>query len=286
MSFRTLVIGARGTLGVDVCRVFGEHEPELIGLGRAELDVRDAAQVLQAVGQARSARVIHLAALTDVDGCQRNPDAAFLTNTLGAQNVALACRRNDAELIYISTLAVFNGRKPEAYTEFDAPDPSNLYARSKYEGEQMVRGLVPRHYIVRAGWLFGGGAHDKKFVGKMLGQARQHNELRAVDDKFGSPTYTVDFARGLARLAESGLYGTYHLVNTGQPASRYEIARRLVQAAGLDQCRVLPVSSEAFPLAAPRPRMEAARNYVLELRGCHWMRPWTEALDEYAASLH
>src|SRR5437867_3456947 len=104
MSFRTLVIGARGTLGVDVGRVFGELETEVIGLGREALDVRDAAQVLHAVDQARPARVIHLAALTDVDGCQRDPDAAFLTNTLGAQNVALACRRHDVELIYISTL--------------------------------------------------------------------------------------------------------------------------------------------------------------------------------------
>ena len=149
----------------------------------------------------------------------------------------------------------------------------------------MVRALAPRHYIARAGWVFGGGRHDKKFVGKILAQARERSELRAVDDKFGSPTYTVDFARGLARLAESGLYGTYHLVNTGQPASRYEVARQIVQVAGLTHCQVLPVSSDTFPLAAPRPRMEAARNYLLELRGLDWMRPWTEALKEYARTL-
>jgi dTDP-4-dehydrorhamnose reductase len=285
MSSKTLLIGGRGTLGADVSRIFAELGYPLAGPGREALDVRDPAQVLRAIEEFQPARVIHLAALTDVDACQRDPEAAFRTNTLGAQNVALACQRHGLELLYISTLAVFNGHKPEAYTEFDAPDPANIYGRSKFEGEQMVRALVPRHYVVRAGWIFGGGPHDKKFVGKILAQARERTELQAVDDKFGSPTYTVDFARGLARLAESGLYGTYHLVNTGQPASRFEVAQHIVQAAGLSHCQVLPVSSSTFPLAAPRPRMEAARNYQLELRGLHWMRPWTEALEEYAHSL-
>ena len=280
-----MVFGARGTMGVEVCRLFSELGDEVRGPSRAELDVRDPAQARQAIEAWRPDRVIHLAALTDVDGCQRDPEAAFSNNTLGTQNVALACQRCDVELIYVSTLAVFNGQKTEAYIEFDAPDPANVYGRSKYEGEQMVRALAPRHYVVRAGWIFGGGRHDKKFVGKILAQARQRSELRAVDDKFGSPTYTVDFARGLARLAESGLYGTYHLVNTGQPTSRYEVARQIVRVAGLKHCQVLPVSSDTFPLAAPRPRMEAARNYLLELRGLNWMRPWTEALEEYARTL-
>jgi len=285
MSLRTLVIGAHGTMGIDLCRIFAERGDELAGPTRAELDVREAGQVLRAVEQWRPQRVVYLAALTDVDGCERDPDAAYLANTLGTQNVALACQRYDAELIYVSTLAVFNGQKPGAYIEFDTPAPANAYGRSKYEGEQMVRALVPRHFVVRAGWIFGGGLHDKKFVGKILAQARERSELRAVDDKFGSPTYTVDFARGLARLSESGLYGTYHLVNTGQPASRYDIARQIVRAGGLDHCQVLPVGSEAFPLAAPRPRMEAGRNYLLELRDCHWMRPCTAALEEYVGSL-
>ncbi len=285
MTARTLVIGAAGTLGLDVCRIFAALGDEVIQPGRAELDARDPAQVRRAIEQWRPARVIHLAALTDVDACQRDPDAAFLNNTLGTQNVAVACQRHDAELVYVSTMAVFNGLKTEAYVEFDAPDPANVYGRSKYEGEQMVRALVPRHYVVRTGWVFGGGAHDKKFVGKILAQARERDELRAVDDKFGSPTYTVDFARGLARLCDSGLYGTYHLVNTGLPASRFDVACHILKAAHLDHCRVMPVRSDAFPLAAPRPRMEAARNYLLELRACFWMRPWTEALAEYAASL-
>lgn len=285
MGLTTLVTGAQGALGLDVCRVMAQAGHTVIGFGRAELDVRDAGQVMAALDRLRPARVIHLAALTNVDDCEREPQAAYLTNTAGTGNVALACRQFDAELVFVSTLAVFNGEKRDAYVEADTPDPRSVYGRSKLEGEQAVRELVGRHDIVRAGWMFGGGDHDKKFVAKILTQARERSELLAVDDKFGSPTYTLDFARGLARLGETGLFGTYHLVNTGQPASRWEVALQIVKARGLAHCLVRPVGSEAFPLAAPRPRMEAGRNEILESRGCHWMRPWTEALNEYVQSL-
>jgi dTDP-4-dehydrorhamnose reductase len=278
-----LVTGARGMLGLDLCRVLARSGDRVTGLGRAELDVRDAAQVRAALERARPERVIHLAALTDVDACERDPAAAFETNALGARNVALACQALDLELVYVSTLAVFNGDKPTAYVESDAPDPRSAYGRSKHEGEQAVRQLARRHFIARGGWLFGGGAHDKKFVGKVLARARARAEVSAVDDKFGSPTYTLDFARGLARLATTGRYGSYHLVNTGQPASRYAVAQAIVAAAGLT-CRVTPVGSEAFPLVAPRPRMEAGENAALAANGWDWMRPWRAALAEYVGA--
>ncbi len=285
MSRPTLVTGACGTLGQDVCRILAELGHPVMALGRVDLDVRDHGQVMAAVERLRPARVIHLAALTDVDGCERNPAAAHATNTLGTRHVALACQKYNVELIYVSTLAVFNGQKLEAYLETDTPDPGNTYGRSKCEAEQLIRRLVARHYIARAGWMFGGGPQDKKFVSKILAQAREGAELRAVDDKFGSPTYTVDFARGLERLSQTGQYGTYHLVNAGQPASRYEVARQVIRATRLEHCQVVPVGSDAFPLAAPRPRMEAGRNDVLESRGCHWMRPWQAALEEYVHTL-
>jgi dTDP-4-dehydrorhamnose reductase len=282
---KTLVIGARGMLGADLCRIWAENDVEVVGLDLPELDVRDAGQVLEAMHRLRPERVVHLAALTDVDGCELDPDAAYLTNTAGTQHVALACQNYGSELIYVSTLAVFNGEKSEAYIELDTPDPRSVYSRSKYQAEMIVRELVERHYIARAGWMFGGGQHDKKFVGKILAQARERTELKAVNDKFGSPTYTVDFTRGLMRLCASGLYGTYHLVNTGAPASRYEVACHILNYAAIQGCRLVPVSSEAFPLPAPRPRMEAGRNYNLEIRGWHWMRPWRVALQEYIVTL-
>jgi dTDP-4-dehydrorhamnose reductase len=278
---KNLVIGARGMLGIDLCRILQTPGSVVEGLDLPELDVRDADQVFAALADRRPERVFHLAALTDVDGCERNPDAAYYTNTLGTHNVALACQRHGIELIYVSTLAVFDGEKAEAYDEFDTPAPRSVYSRSKYQGELLVQRLVPHHYIVRAGWLFGGGHEDKKFVAKMMELSRQKSELKVVDDKFGSPTYTRDFSCGLAKLVTTGQYGTYHMVNTGAPASRLEVARHIIEYAGIDTCRLLAVSSAEFPLPAPRPRMEAGRNYQLELRGWNWMRPWQAALQEY-----
>jgi dTDP-4-dehydrorhamnose reductase len=282
---RVLVTGANGMLGRDLSRELGAHGHSVCATGSAEMDVRQPDQVRRTFADFQPEQVFHLAALTDVDGCERTPEAAYHTNVLGTQLIALACAAADVPMVYVSTIAVFDGLKPEAYIEFDTPNPQSCYARSKYEGEKVVQQHVPRHFILRAGWMFGGGAADKKFVARILHQARTQRELKAVDDKFGSPTYTVDMARAVVALAHSDLYGLYHLVNVGQPVSRFQIAQKALEYAGLTDCRVIPVSSAAFPLAAPRPRMEAARNLHAELFGLDLMRPWEAALREYVTSL-
>jgi dTDP-4-dehydrorhamnose reductase len=273
-------------LGGDLCRELARRGHEVLAAGRQEMDVRLPAQVGQVFREFAPELAFHLAALTDVDGCERQPEEAFRTNTVGTQNVALACQAADVPLLYVSTLAVFDGSKSEAYVEFDAPNPQSAYSRSKYEGERIVRQLLRRWYIVRGGWLFGGGPEDKKFVAKIVELARTRPELKVVDDKFGSPTYTRDLARAALQLSETGWHGVYHLVNTGPPVSRYELARRILEFANLGHCRVVPVSSAEFPLAAPRPRMEAGRNLRAELLGLDLMRPWPEALREYLADFN
>jgi dTDP-4-dehydrorhamnose reductase len=268
-------------LGADLCRIFRERGHTVEATDIAELDVRDAGLVARTIAQARPDGVLHLAALTDVDACERAPDEAYRTNALGTQHVALACRQSGATLVYISTISVFDGASCRPYTEFDAPNPQSAYSRAKYAGERMVERLTPQHYIVRAGWMFGGGPLDKKFVAKIIELARARATLSVVDDKFGSPTYTCDLAAGIERLLHTGLYGLYHMVNPGDVCSRHAFAQAILATAGITTCQLLPVSSAAFPLPAPRPAMEAARNYQLELHGWDWMRPWRAALAEY-----
>jgi dTDP-4-dehydrorhamnose reductase len=276
---KVLITGAKGMLGSDLCPVF-EDQHQILVTDLEELDVRDTGAVSAAVEEFRPELVLHLAALTNVDRCQQRCDETFLTNTIGTKNVALACHSADVPMVYISTGSVFDGTKNEPYTEFDIPNPSSEYSRAKYQGEIMVRELVRKHYIVRAGWMFGGGNRDVKFVGKIISLARKGQKLQVVDDKFGSPTYTRDMARGILRLVETGWYGTYHLANTGC-CSRFEYASRIVELAGISDHPMEPVSSDAFPLPAPRPRMEGIRNYVLQLLNLDWMRPWEDALEDY-----
>ncbi len=276
-----LVTGGKGMLGTDLCRILRERDYHVEVTDIGDLDIRNRDLVQRTVEKLQPDWVIHLAALTDVDGCEREPDASFLTNTVGTQNVALACQSTNTVMTYVSTISVFDGTKCEPYTEFDEPNPQSWYSRSKYQGELIVEKLLSRYYIVRAGWMFGGGPEDKKFVAKIIELARERDSLSIVDDKFGSPTYTADIASGIEKLSRTGLYGRYHMVNSGGYCNRYQFAQKILEIAGITDCELIPVSSAKFPLPAPRPRMEAARNLMLDLHEINWMRPWQEAIEEY-----
>jgi dTDP-4-dehydrorhamnose reductase len=281
---KVLVTGAKGMLGTDLCQAWQAQGYEIVATDIQEMDVREPMQVQKTFADFKPELVLHLAALTDVDGCEREPEQAYRTNTIGTQHVALACQRAKVPLVYISTLSVFNGDKCEPYTEFDMPNPQSWYSRSKYEGEKVVERLLQCYYIVRAGWMFGGGREDKKFVAKIIDLARNRPELKIVNDKFGSPTYTRDLARALIQLTRTGWFGVYHSANTGEPCSRYEFAQKVLEYAQVTSCRLLPVTSAEFPLPAPRPRMEAGRNLHAELMGLELMRPWQVALREYVST--
>jgi dTDP-4-dehydrorhamnose reductase len=277
---RILVTGGKGMLGSDLCRLFStQHYVVVTDIDT--LDVRDCGLVRRTLQDVRPDIVVHLAALTDVDYCEQHPDDAFRTNTIGTQNVALATQVADAVMIYLSTISVFDGSKAEPYIEFDTPNPQSQYSKSKYQGELIVQRLLRRYYVVRAGWMFGGSQQDKKFVAKIISLAREREELKVVNDKFGSPTYTADISQAILNLIETSAFGNYHLVNTGEPASRYEVALQILEYAGIGSCRIVPVCSAEFPLPAPRPRMEAARNYCADLIGLSPMRHWHVALKEY-----
>jgi len=283
---RILVTGAAGAVGSYVPRVFADDELVLTDR-RGDfrfLDVREAEAVRETVADVKPDLVLHLAAATDVDECERDHDYAFSNNAVGTQNVALACRDAGCELVYISTAGVFWGDNPDPYTEFDEPRPANVYGVSKLVGERIVMSLLDRYYIVRAGWMIGGGTLDKKFVGKIAEQIRGGaTQLKAVDDKFGSPTYAPDLLRIIERLLASGRHGLYHGANAGT-CSRYDVAVELRAILERPDVAIEPVSSAFFPLAAPRARSEAMRNYMLELHGLYQARSWQDALRGYVTS--
>jgi dTDP-4-dehydrorhamnose reductase len=290
---KVLITGAAGMLGSAVFPAFvrAGHDvratdlaprPEA-GLPMTTLDVRDLAVVRAEIESFEPDLVAHLAAETDLETCERDPDHAYLTNTIGTQHVAAITGRQGATLVYISTAGVFDGEKTTGpYTEFDEPRPINVYGASKFQGERIAASLNPRSYVVRAGWMVGGGERDHKFVAKVLEQiANGATVIHAVDDKLGTPTYTEDFAVNLLRLIEEPRYGLYHMTCRGD-GSRLEVAREIVAWLGRD-VEVVPVSSSHFATTyfAPRPRSEMMRNYMLELAGIDLMRPWPEALREY-----
>lgn len=285
---KILVTGAAGMLGSTLCPILRQkgHEVYATDINTTDkgiecLDVRNFEQSKTFVKRIKPDLVMHLAAETDVDKCELEPDHAYLTNTIGTQNVALACQKYGIETVYISTIGVFDGEQHEPYTEFDEPNPINVYGKSKLWGEKVIQSLLGKYYVVRAGWMVGGGPEkDKKFVGKIIRLLDKTSKLKAVNDKFGSLTCTVDLSKCLSELIETGYYGLYHCTNKGF-ASRYEIAKKILEYLGRKDVTVEPVSSAYFPLPAPRARSEASRSYKLELLGMDNARHWEEALKEY-----
>jgi dTDP-4-dehydrorhamnose reductase len=270
---RVLVTGAKGQLGVELLDVLGRDD-DTVGFDLPELNITkpEAARV---IAEARPAWVVHAAAWTDVDGCERDPSRALLVNGEGTRRVAEACRAIGAGLVYLSTDYVFDGRKGAPYRETDPVSPLSAYARSKVAGEEAVRAAAPRWAIVRTAWLF--GASGKNFVKTIVEKAAAGGPLRVVDDQVGSPTYARDLAEAIAQLVSRGLTGTYHLTNAGS-CSWYAFTRAIVEEAGLVHVAVTPMTTAELGRLAPRPAHSVLANHAWAAAGLRPLRPWREAL--------
>jgi dTDP-4-dehydrorhamnose reductase len=286
-----LITGCGGMLGSAVYPYFEARYAEVLATDRdvdetwlETLDVRDSVRLKEVFEHLQPDLVLHLAAETNLEWCEENPTAAAEVNAHASRKVAELAEAYGSTLVYVSTAGVFDGGKEGFYTEADVPNPLMVYGQTKLDGEQYVRETCTRHYIVRAGWMVGGGYRkDHKFVFRILDQLAQGRKtIYAVQDKFGTPTYTRDFAHNLFALLDRRAYGLYHMVCEGS-GSRYDVACELVRSCGLDEVEVVPVGSEFFreEFPAPRPRSEMMRNVALEGLGLNLMRPWQDALRDY-----
>jgi dTDP-4-dehydrorhamnose reductase len=232
--------------------------------------------------------LFHLGACTDLEYCERNPDDAYLTNTLAVESAVWIANALNIPLLYISTAGIFDGNK-EVYDDWDQPNPLGVYARSKYLGERFVLENALRPLVCRAGWMMGAGpSKDKKFIQKIMKQLKDgRTELSIVNDKDGTPTYTQDFARNVKVLLKSELWGLYNMV-CGGLTSRFEVAQELLSILGLtDSVRLQPVDSSYFTeYFAPRPACERLVNRKLDLRSLNRMRDWRVALREYISAYY
>ena len=281
-----LVTGGEGQLGKALAAAFQALQQEESGSPLAhsefipvdlpEWDITDPGVVPRLAGLQPEV-VIHCAAMTHVDGCARDPGLAYRVNAFGTQNVALACRLAQADMLHISTNEVFDGRSDRPYFEFDPTGAINPYGASKLAGEQMATRLLHRLYVVRISWLFAPGSSS--FVSKILERARAQGELRVVTDEVANPTYAPDLARALLQLARTRHYGIYHLVNEGY-CSRFDFAREIVQQAGLGHVPVHPITSDTFERASTPPAFAPLHNTVGAALGIR-LRPWQAALEDY-----
>ncbi len=286
---KILVTGCGGMLGEAVFNYFkdkAEVFPTDIDLNEkwlTYLDVRDYDSVRKAILEIKPDYVFHLAALTDLEYCEKHPNEAYLTNAFGTENIALLCAEFDIVMVYISTAGVVDGKK-EFYTEYDEPNPLNIYGNTKYIGENIVKGNVQKYFIFRAGWMMGGGdKKDKKFVNKIIKQIKEgKKELFVVDDKLGTPTYTYNFVENMEAAINTPFYGLYHMVSEGG-GSRLEVAKEIIKILNVQGIKVTRVDSDYFKKEyfVPRPVSEQLINFKLTLRGLHRARNWRINLGDY-----
>lgn len=278
---KILILGAKGMLSHDLMACFSDYQP--IGWDIDEIDITNQDEVMQKISQQQPEIVINAAAYTDVDGAEKNRDLAKKVNAEAVGYLAAVCQKIRAVLIHYSTDYVFRGDKKQGYKETNqATYPLNFYGQSKLLGEQKLLSyklqVTSGFYLIRTAWLFGPWANPgqhKNFVETVLKLAQEKDEIKVVDDQFGSPTYTYDLALATKNLLENKYpFGIYHLTNSGV-TNWFGFAREIIKLAGL-KTKISPCSTNEFPRLAKRPRYSILLNTKFPL-----LRSWQEALKDY-----
>ncbi|MBR2665865.1 MAG: dTDP-4-dehydrorhamnose reductase [Methanobrevibacter sp.] len=273
---KILITGSNGMLGHDLIEVLKDKHELLLTTSKT-LDITDGDSVMDFILKSNPDIVINSAAYTDVDGCESNPDLAYNVNGEGVKNLALACREVDCPLVHISTDYVFNGQNDRPWVEDDEIGPISIYGKSKLEGEEHIKEILEKYFIVRTAWLY--GVNGRNFPRTMLELAQNHSEITVVYDEVGTPTYTPDLAKGISELIETDYYGTYHLTNSGN-CSWCEFARYIFEVADVD-VNVIPVTASEFARPAPRPSYSVLENRNWVENGFEPLRNYKEAIKEY-----
>ncbi len=277
---KVLVTGARGMLAQAVLPALEQAGHEVLGLDLEDADITRPNTLDHALRTFAPDWIFHLAAFTRVDDCESNPDQAYAVNALGARNVAQAALACGATLLAISTDYVFDGQARRPYREYDAAAPQSVYGASKWAGEQAIREVYPRHIIARTAWLYGRGGAN--FVDTVLKRAQAGEPLKVVDDQRGSPTWTVDLAAALVRLATIGQLGTVHVTNSGE-CTWWEFASYIVQRSGLSTV-VAKCGTAELGRPAPRPAYSVLNAQVYERVTGDRMPHWQDGIDRYLKS--
>ncbi|WP_027108680.1 dTDP-4-dehydrorhamnose reductase [Lacticigenium naphthae] len=247
---KIMITGANGQLGQELQQLLDEMELEYFGCDSDEMDITDSSKVSAVFNEVQPTIVFHCAAYTAVDNAEDDgKELNYKVNVLGTENIAKACKKRQAKMVYISTDYVFNGKNENEYLTSDTPDPINEYGKAKLKGEEMVQKHLSMYYIVRTSWVF--GQYGKNFVYTMLKLSETKSELAVINNQYGRPTWTRTLAEFMIYLIEKEVpYGIYHLSNDGE-CSWYEFSKEILKD---KEITIDPVTSEEYPQKAQRPQ--------------------------------
>ena len=264
-GMKVLVTGYAGQLGWDTVRQLEARGIECRGVDMQDFDLTDGQAVKDYVQSYRPTAIVHCAAYTGVDKAESQPEICAAVNGMGTVNIVRAALSVGAKLVFISTDYVFPGTGDQPFKVDDPYGPLNVYGMSKVQGEDAVRSLMTRYFILRTSWVYG------------------KNGRRVVNDQIGSPTYSRDLARVICDVLPTEKYGIYHVRNEGF-LSWYDFAKMIMDKAGL-RCRVVPVPSSEYPTPAKRPLNSRLNGSRLAEAGFEPMPTVEDALNRYLREL-
>lgn len=271
---KVLITGANGQLGRALQKVL--IEDELYLYDSHDMDITNFEKVEEIIGIKKPDVIINCAAHTKVDLCEEDVENAYRINAIGARNLAIASSKMNSKLVHISTDYVFEGNNPVALREDELVNPNTIYGKSKLMGEEFVKSLSKKHFIIRTAWLYGDGDN---FVRTMLKLSKQHKKLKVVNDQMGTPTSTKDLANVINKLIRTEYYGTYHGTCHGK-CSWYDFAVKIFEHMKVD-IEVEPCTTDEFPRPAKRPEFSVLDNFMLRIQGLDVFRSWEEAIEDY-----
>jgi dTDP-4-dehydrorhamnose reductase len=282
---RVMIIGAGGQLGSDLVEVLRTSNHEVIPLGRKDLDVTEPGTLREKLVKRGPDVIFNCSVYHPVDECESHPDRSFAVNATAVRDLGLAAKEINAAVVHFSSDYVFDGELGRAYSEEDAPTPVSVFGVSKVAGEQLLRAVLPRHFVVRTSGLYGlVGSRVKKgnFVETMLRLGSRDGHVRVVNDLRMAQTNTYNLAKQVLALISTEHYGTYHAADHGD-YSWFEFASKIFEYSGMD-IEVTPVSWRDMPSVAPRPRYSVLENCRLSALGLDQMQPIDVALQSYLKS--
>ncbi len=278
---KVVVTGVQGQLGYDLVKQLEAKNHQVYGVGRKELDISDEAAVKAFIKKINPDAILHSAAYTNVDKAEEDKETAYTVNALGTKYLAEAAKKAGAKMVLVSTDYVFDGTATEPYEVNHPTKPIGAYGETKLAGEEFLKGILERYFIVRTAWVF--GINGNNFIKTMLRLAEDRDELGVVHDQVGSPTYTVDLARFIIELVESDKYGVYHATNEGV-CSWYEFALEIFKQAEVE-IKVNRLTSNQFPRPAARPNYSVLSKKRLIEQGFKTLPNWQDALAAYLKEL-
>lgn len=278
---KVLVTGVKGQLGFDVCLELDRRNIENKGVDRQDFDITDREAVRSFILNYKPDVIVHCSAYTAVDRAEDEEDICYKVNVEGVRYIAETAKEIDAKLVYISTDYVFDGSGDNFFNVYDKTGPLNVYGKTKLGGEEEVKKLLNKYFIIRISWVF--GLNGNNFIKTMMKLGAERSELSIVADQTGSPTYTYDLAPLICDMIETEKYGIYHATNEGE-CSWAEFAEYIFSVTG-QNVLVKYIKTEEYPVKAARPKNSRLSKISLDEAGFKRLPDWKDAVKRYIENI-